>query len=97
MGEPRYRDAQFYVQIEPVWSHYVNSSTGERSLQGIKAVAITQKKPDRPRPGTVTANLTVRVPEAAFLPLRPQAIIVIPEDMVAANLPIEVEALPPEA
>jgi hypothetical protein len=97
MAAPKYHDAQFYVQIEPVWSHYTSSSTGERALQGIKAVAITQKKPDRPRPGTVTANLTVRVPETAFLPLRPQVVIVIPEDMIAANLPIEVEAQPPES
>lgn len=86
----RHKDATFYVQIEPEWSRWTDSE-GERPLRGIKAVAITQNKPNRPRSGVVVAKLTVRVPDAAFLPLRPEAIVVVPEDMVAAS-PIEVTA-----
>lgn len=84
------KDATFYVQIEPEWSHWVDSS-GDRQVRGIKAVGITQKRPDRPRSGVIVAKLTVRVPDAAFLPLRPEAIVVVPADMVATS-PIEVEA-----
>lgn len=82
-----HHDATFYVQIEPDFSSY----DPERVISA-KAVAITQQKPRSPRPGTVTCKLTVRVPDAAFLPLRPEAVIVVPEDMVAANQPVEVEA-----
>lgn len=82
-----HHDATFYVQIEPEFSSY----NPERVIRA-KAVAITQQKPRSPRGGTVTCKLTVRVPDAAFLPLQPEAIIVVPEDMVAANAPIEVEA-----
>lgn len=85
-------DATFYVQIEPEWSRWTNSD-GERTLRGIKAVALTQKKPDRPRSSVVVTKLTVRVPDAAFLPLRPEAIVVVPEDMVVTS-PVHVEAEP---
>jgi hypothetical protein len=86
-------DATFYVQIEPDFYRY---SGGER-VRSIKAVALTQKRPAQQRPGTVLAKLTVRVPEAAFLPLRPEAIVVIPEDMTVASQPIEVEANDPSS
>jgi len=85
-----HKDAEFYVQIEPEFSNYVNRD-GERSLRGIKAVGITQKRPVKPRRGVVIAKLTLRIPSAAFLPLRPEAIVVVPQSMVATS-PIEVEA-----
>lgn len=80
-------DATFYVQIEPEWSRWTDSR-GERSLRGIKAVLLTQNKPAKPRPGVVVTKLTVRVPASAFLPLRPEVVIVVPEDLVVAS-PIE--------
>lgn len=82
-----FRDAEFYVQIEPDWYRYA----GEPVLKGAKAVAITQKRPSRPRGGAVTVKLTVRVPDGAFLPLRPEAVVVIPTDM-ALITPLEVIA-----
>lgn len=87
-------DATFYVQIEPEWSRYP-SENGDRVIRALKAVGITQRWPSRPRGGTVTAKLTIRIPDAAFLPLRPEAIVVVPEDMVVVN-PIEVEAVVPD-
>lgn len=84
-------DATFYAQVEPEWSHYASRLTGEKTVQGAKVVTITQGKPQKQRSGTVLVKLTIRVPEAAFLPLRPEAIVVIPEDM-AAVAPLEVEA-----
>ncbi len=86
-------DATFYAQVEPEWSTYITSN-GERALRGAKVVTITQKKPTRPKGGTVLVKLTIRVPESAFMPLRPEAIVVVPEDMVQTN-PIVVEVESP--
>lgn len=91
-------DATFFVQIEPEWGRWFDARNQDTAgaVAGAKAVAITQNKPSRQRPGTVLAKLTVRVPKGAFVPLRPEAVIVIPEDMLAAAQPVEVEAGDPE-
>ena len=86
-------DATFYAQVEPEWSRWTNWD-GERTLEGAKVVNITQKKPTRPRGGTVLVKLTIRVPNGAFLPLRPEAIVVIPDDMTVTT-PVEVTAEDP--
>jgi hypothetical protein len=86
-----HKDATFYAQVEPEWSSWTNYD-GEKQLRGAKVVRVTQEKPKRPLPGVVLVKLTIRVPSAAFLPLRPEAVVVIPEEMTAASLPIEVEA-----
>lgn len=87
--------ATFYVQVEPVWSRWAKDEHGEKQLDSIRAVAITQKQPQRPRGGTLSVKLSIEVPDGAFLPLRPEAVIVIPEGMVLTN-PIEVEAVDPQ-
>ncbi|AIY15812.1 hypothetical protein GUY44_07585 [Pimelobacter simplex] len=86
-------DATFYAQVEPEWGNYIDSD-GNRSIHGAKVTTITQKRPQRPRGGTVLVKLTIRVPQAAFQPLRPEAIVVIPEDMTAVT-PVEVVAEDP--
>lgn len=86
-------DATFFVQIDPTFSTYTDMN-GERTLREIRAVAITQKKSSRPRSGTVLVKLIIRIDDAAFLPLRPEAIIVVPANMTQVN-PIEVEAEDP--
>lgn len=87
-----YVDATFYAQVEPEWSSYVTSRTGEREVVRAKVVSITQGRPRRQAPNTVLTKLTLRVPKAAFMPLRPEAIVVIPESMTSVA-PIEVEAV----
>lgn len=87
-----YQDATFYAQVEPEWSNYAVG--GEKQLRGAKVVGITQKKPGKQKGGTVLVKLTIRVPDGAFLPLRPEAIVVIPEDMTATT-PVEVIAEDP--
>lgn len=87
-----YVDATFYVQVEPEWIFGGRSRDTANAVRGAKAVALTQNKPGRQKPGTVLTKLTVRVPKAAFVPLRPEAIVVIPEDMLASSEPLEVEA-----
>ncbi len=92
MHQPKHVDATFYAQVEPEWS--TSTYAGERQLVGAKVVTITQKRPTRPRGGTVLTKLTVRVPASAFLPLRPEAIVVIPDDMTVTT-PVEVIAEDP--
>ena len=84
-------DATFYVQVSPEWSRYADYHTGLRTIEGLKAGNLTQKRPAQQRGGTALVCLTIRIPDAAFLPLRPKAVIVIPEDMVTIE-PIVVEA-----
>lgn len=90
-------DAAVYLQIEPEWSDYYRRQgrlDDPNALVGAKGVAITQKKPGKQRPGTVLVKLTVRIPVAAFLPLRPEAVLVIPDDMTTHE-PLEVLAEDP--
>lgn len=84
-------DATFYVQVEPEWGW-----GQDPPVNRIKAAGVTQKKPTRPKPGTVLVKLTLRIPDNAFKPLRPEAVVVVPEDMTVANLPIHAEAEDPE-
>lgn len=85
-------DATFYAQVEPEW--HGSYGGNDPALRGIKVVTVTQQRPRHPRGGTVTVKLTIRVPDAAFLPLRPEAVVVVPESMTEVN-PIEVEAVEP--
>lgn len=91
---PKNVDATFYLQVEPDWSSYSDPMTGEPKLRGAKAKRITLQRPERPGGGTVLVKLTVRLPESAFRPLRPEATIVIPESITLAT-PIEVVAAHP--
>lgn len=84
------RDSTFYVQLEPVWGSRLYGSD-ELRLDHVRAVRMTQDKPKKPLPGVVMVKLTVRIPEAAFRPLRPEAIIEIPEALTT-HTPIEVVA-----
>ena len=93
MSQPTHVDATFYAQVEPEWRGWI-SSTGDRRLAGAKVVRLTQKRPEQPVPGTVLVKLTVRIPAGAFLPLRPEAIVVIPDDMTVTT-PVEVIAEDP--
>ena len=84
-------DATFYAQVAPEWGRAPYGKDQDRPLRGAKVVAITQNKPARPKGGALLVKLTIRVPEAAFLPLRPAAIVVIPENLTEAT-PIEAMA-----
>lgn len=81
-------DATMYVQLEPEFWTF----RGETKVRDIRAVRMTQKRPVHQRGGTVLVKLTIRVPDNAFLPLRPEAIVVVPESMTSAE-PVTVEAV----
>lgn len=75
----RTRDVTFYVQLEPRWSNYTNSR-GEYWLSRVAATGITSKRTTRKMPsGAIEVQITMRVPESAFYPLRPQVVVEIPE------------------
>ena len=80
-------DATFYVQVEPTFWRWAS----DPQVASISAVRMTQKRPRVQRPGTAMVKLTVRIPDAAFLPLRPEAVIEIPMDLVTIE-PLHVEA-----
>ena len=81
-------DATFYVQLAP---DFYRGWSDDATVRAVKATGMTQSRPRKQQSGTVLVKLTVRVPDAAFLPLRPEAIVVVPEDMTVAA-PIEVTA-----
>lgn len=81
-------DATFYAQIEPSFYRRYRQTDAPR-LHSIQATRITQKRPAKPMPGCVVVKLTVRIPDAAFLPLAPEAVIEIP---LAHTEPILVES-----
>ena len=94
MGQPSHVTATLYLQVEPEWSPY--TVDGVPVLRGAKAVNLTQRMPREQRGGTVLVKLVIRVPATAFLPLRPAAVVVIPDDMTVTE-PIAVTAEDPES
>lgn len=83
-------DIPVYLQVEPERNNYFEGDS-IHSVTGGKVVGTTQRKSRKPRPGTVEVKVTLRIPKAAFIPLRPEAVIVIPESFTQPH-PIEVEA-----
>ncbi len=79
-----------YLQVEPEWSY-----SGEQ-VRGAKVVRLTQRAPGGNQiGGTVLVKITLDVAENAFKPLRPEAVVVIPEGLGVAK-PIEVFAEEPD-
>lgn len=89
MGNQGSVDATFYAQVEPEYGRWDNET-----VTGAKVVRIGQRKPVNPIGGTVTVKLTIRVPKAAFAPLAPEAIVVVPETLTDPH-PVTVEAEDP--
>lgn len=80
--------ATAYLQVEPEFFAY----DSER-VRAAKVVRLTQRPPlHNQLGGTVLVKITVDLPEAAFKPLQPQAVVVVPEDLTLARSLIEVEA-----
>lgn len=85
--------ATFYIQLEPSYGWGIDPRTGEKRIVGAKAVGLTQQRPGKPKPGTIAVKLEVEVPEAFFLPLRPAAVIALPEDLGVLSTPVQVQAI----
>lgn len=82
--------ATVYLQVAPEITRYW-AKDDPRAIQGAKVVGSTQKRSSAPKPGTVEVKLTVELPKSAFLPLRPEAVVVVLESLTTPH-PIEVEA-----
>jgi hypothetical protein len=88
-------DAHVFAQVEATKFTTRFSSQLKKSVptvDGARIVAITQKRPDKPKPGCIVVELTIRIPEAAFLPMQPTAVIDIPDTFTAISALIETEA-----
>lgn len=75
--QPSHVDVDFYVVVEPQWKHrHYADAQGRPILDGARAAKITQTKPTVTKGGVVT-KLTLRFPASSFLPLQPEAVVVI--------------------
>lgn len=86
--------ATVYLQVQPEYSWRARQSgkyDEPSAIDGAKVVGSTQNKSQKPKPGTVEVKITIELPKGAFLPLRPEAIVVIPETLTAPH-PVTVEA-----
>lgn len=85
--------ATVYLQVEPERARYYDADD-PKSITAAKVVNSTQARSKKPKPGTVEVKLTIELPKAAFLALRPEAVVVIPENLTQPH-PVQVEAIDP--
>jgi hypothetical protein len=95
-GRPASVDAPVYLQVEPVFESYVRHGEDERRLQGARVKRMTLTRPDKPLGGSVLVKVVLRIPAGVFYPLRPEAVVVIPETLTELQT-IEVVASDPHA
>ncbi|GAA1915045.1 hypothetical protein GCM10009775_04350 [Microbacterium aoyamense] len=91
-----YIEAPAYLQVEPDYNRWTpqNRRDTADAIQGGRVVAMTQNRPAKPKPGTVVVKVVLRIPKASFVPLRPEAVVTIPESMTD-GIPVEVEVADP--
>lgn len=82
--------ATVYLQVAPEYNRWVRDHSQLEAIADAKVVASTQNRSTAPRAGTVEVKLTIEIPKGAFVPLRPEAVVIVPESMTAAH-PIQVE------
>ena len=80
MSVSRIREGTTYLQVR--------AGRGYFSLDVVKA---TQRKPTVIAPGCVVVKVQLRIPDKAFRPLEPTAVVTVPEQLV--QHPVEVEAV----
>ena len=85
-------DAPVYLQVEPRDRAY-DPTTGrwDGRARSAAVVGMTVNRPEKPRRGVVVVKVVLRIPAAAFDPLRPEAVVTIPADLTEPH-PIEVTA-----
>lgn len=95
MSTDRTIDVPVYLQVEPRDRDY-DRTTGryDGTPRAAAVVGSTVKRPDRPKAGTVVVKVTLRIPAAAFNPLRPEAVVLIPASLTDPH-PVVVEAQDP--
>lgn len=89
-------DATVYLQVEPIEATWIRSREDEPRIESARVKRMTTKRPEQPLGGTVLVKLTLRLPVAAFRPMRPEAIVVVPDSLTELS-PVEVVAEDPHA
>lgn len=94
--QPASVDAVVYAQIEPRWaqSSYYRDERGNTILEGAAVTSFTQSRPRKPKPGAQVVKLTLRLPASVFLPLEPEAVVVLRADQID-SVPVQVVAMDP--
>lgn len=78
-------EVEMYVQIEREdYPRYYNGK-----VRTAVARRITAKKPADPLPGAIVVKLTVRIPDEAFQPLTPAAIIDVPLELIQRAVEVQ--------
>ena len=92
-----FHDATVHLQVKPTFGRTWDGRAMEyvEVIESIQVVAMTQERPRKPKPGTITTKVTLRIPDKALLPFSPEAVITIPEGYYIVN-PIEVVADDPD-
>lgn len=85
--------APAYLQVRPEWAPY-GSRDSVAQVRGARVVKVTQKRSEHPEPGTVEVKVTLDLPASIFLPLLPEAVVVVPDNLAVAH-PIQAEATDP--
>lgn len=78
-------EATAYLTVEGTRSRY-----SDKSVTAAKVTRVTKGRPAQLSADQVAVRVTVQLPAAAFDPLRPEAMIVVPEELI--QRPVEVEA-----
>lgn len=81
--QPETVECSGYVVLEPVWSKWSRDTEDEPVLESIRATRLTKGRPTSAR--GMVCKVKFRAPGRAFLPLRPVAVIDIPEDLMAMD------------
>lgn len=91
-----YTDSTAYLVIEASRTGFgpAQQDTGLRRVTGSRVVAMRANRPSKLVKDQIAVKVTVRVPEDAFNPLTPEAVIVVPSDLTL-RAPLEIEAVEP--
>ena len=88
-------DVPVYLQVQPRRRGYnIETHRHDGPVRQAAVVGTTVNRPARARAGVIVVKVTLRIPIAAFEPLRPEAVVVIPTDLTDPH-PVEVEAEDP--
>lgn len=82
-------NATGYLVVEGVRARY-----GNKSVTEAKTVRITKGKPSTLTADQIAVKVTIRLPAKAFDALQPEAVILVPEELI--QQPVEVQAVNPE-
>lgn len=70
----------------------IDPKTGLRPVGSAKITGARQSRPGRLERDEVLIKVTVQIPASVFDPIMPQALVIVPEDLVLARHEIEVTA-----